>query len=128
MPRLIPIGHTTFSQGLFTSSTARCKLVLIAGYTIVVIFIWNKGLGAYWLLTAVANETALMPCGAGILKLPGSRHDGFIAGHTFGGELVAVAVIAQKSIILAGEGLVCQRTVTAETAEAVLVVVTVLVK
>lgn len=57
-----------------------------------------------------------------------TRHDGFIAGHTFGGELIAVAVIAQKSIILAGEGLICQRTVTAETAEAVLVVVTVLVK
>jgi len=38
----------------------------------VVIFIWDKGLGAYWLLTAVANETALMPCGAGVLKLPGS--------------------------------------------------------
>lgn len=37
-----------------------------------VIFIGDKGLGAYWLLTAVANETALMPCGASILKLPGS--------------------------------------------------------
>lgn len=72
MPRLIPIGHTTFSQGLFTSSTAWCELVLIAGYAIVVIFIWDEGLGAYWLLTAVANETALMPCGAGILELPGS--------------------------------------------------------
>ncbi len=57
-----------------------------------------------------------------------TRHDSFIAGHTFGGELVAVAVIAQKSIVLAGEGLVCQRMVTAETAEAVFVVVTVLVK
>lgn len=57
-----------------------------------------------------------------------TRHDGFIAGHTFGGELVAVAVVAQKSIVLAGEGLVGQRTVAAETAEAVFMVVTVLVK
>lgn len=128
VPRLVPVGYTAFSQSLFTSSTARRKLVLIAGYAVVVVFVWDKRLGANWLLTAVANETALMPCGAGILELPGARHDGFITGHTFGGELVAVAVVTQKSVVLAGEGLVCQRTVAAETAEAVLVIVTVFVK
>lgn len=57
-----------------------------------------------------------------------TRHDGFVAGHTFGRELVAVTVVTQKSVVLAGEGLVGQRAVAAETAEAVLVIVTVLVK
>lgn len=55
-------------------------------------------------------------------------HDDLVAGHTLGGELVAVAVVAEQSILLAGERLVRQRAVAAETAEAVLVVMPVLVE
>lgn len=55
-------------------------------------------------------------------------HDNLVAGHTLGGKLVTVAVVAQQGVLLAGERLVGQRAVTAETAEAVLVVVPVLVE
>lgn len=55
-------------------------------------------------------------------------HDCFVAGHTLGGELVAEAVAAHQCVVLAGEGVVGQRAVAAETAEAVLVVVSVLVE
>lgn len=55
-------------------------------------------------------------------------HDDLVAGDAFGGELVTVAVIAEQGLILAGEGLICQRAITAETAETVLVIVPVLVE
>lgn len=55
-------------------------------------------------------------------------HDDFVAGHALGGELVTVAVIAEQRLLLAGEGLIRQRAITAETAEAVLVIVPVLVE
>lgn len=55
-------------------------------------------------------------------------HDDLVAGDTFGGELVTVAVVAEQGLILAGEGLICQRAITAETAETVLVIMPVLVE
>lgn len=55
-------------------------------------------------------------------------HDDLVAGDTFGGELITVAVITEQGLILAGEGLICQRAITAETAETVLVIVAVLVE
>ena len=55
-------------------------------------------------------------------------HDHFVAGYTLGGELVTVAVVAEERFVLAGERLVCQRAIAAETAEAVLVIVSVLVE
>lgn len=76
----------------------------------------------------MADEAALVPCGAAILQLPRARHDDLVAGHTFRGELVAVAVVAQQGVVLTGEGLICQRAVTAETSEAVFVVVPVFIK
>lgn len=54
-------------------------------------------------------------------------HDRLLAGDALGGELAAVAVVAQQLLVLAGEGLVGQRAVAAEAAEAVLVVVAILV-
>jgi len=54
-------------------------------------------------------------------------HNCLLTGNALGGELIAVAVIAQQLLVLAGEGLVSQRAVTAEAAEAVLVVVAILV-
>lgn len=55
-------------------------------------------------------------------------HNDLVAGYTLGGELVTVAVVAEQRVVLAGEGLVCQRAITAETAEAVLVIMPVLIK
>lgn len=55
-------------------------------------------------------------------------HDDLVAGHALGGELIAVAVIAEQGVLLAGERLICQRAIAAETAEAVLVVMPVLVE
>lgn len=54
-------------------------------------------------------------------------HDRLLTGDALGGELAAVAVVAQQLLVLAGEGLVGQRAVAAEAAEAVLVVVAILV-
>lgn len=55
-------------------------------------------------------------------------HDDLVAGDALGRELVAVAVVAEQRVLLVGEGLVRQRAVAAETAEAVLMVVPVLVE
>ena len=55
-------------------------------------------------------------------------HHGFVAGHTLGGKLAAIAVTAHQRVVLAGEGLVSQRAVAAETAEAVIVVISVLIE
>lgn len=54
-------------------------------------------------------------------------HDGLLTSDTFGGELAAVAVVAQQLLALAGERLIGQRAVAAETTEAVLVVMAVLI-
>lgn len=57
-----------------------------------------------------------------------TRHDCLVAGRTLGGELVAVAVAAHERVSLAGKGLVGQRAVAAETAETVLMVMSVLIE
>lgn len=55
-------------------------------------------------------------------------HDDLVAGDTFGGEFVTVTVIAEQRLILAGEWLICQWAVAAETAEAVLVIMPVFIE
>lgn len=55
-------------------------------------------------------------------------HDRLVAGHALGGKLVAEAVAAHERIVLASERFVGQRAVAAETAKAVLVVMSVLVE
>ncbi len=54
--------------------------------------------------------------------------DCLVAGHALGGKLVAVAVAAHQSVFLAGEGLVCQGAVAAETAKTVRVVMPVFIE
>lgn len=108
MPRLVPIGHTTFSQGLFTACAAWCELVLVALHTVVFVLVRDEGLRANRLLTAVTDEAALVPGRACILQLSGAWHDDLVTGDTFGGELITVAVVAEQSIILAGERFVRQ--------------------
>lgn len=108
MPRLVPIGHSTFSQGLFTAGAARGKLVLVAGNAVMFVLVGDEGLGANGLFAAVTDKTALVPCGAAVLQLPRAWHDDLVTGDTFRGELVAVAVVAEQSIILTREGLISQ--------------------
>lgn len=55
-------------------------------------------------------------------------HDHLVAGGALGGKLGAVAVAAHQRVTLAGEGLVRQRAVAAETAETVCVVISVLIE
>lgn len=55
-------------------------------------------------------------------------HDDLVAGNTLRWELIAVAVIAEQGLILAGKGLICQRAIAAETAEAVLMIMPVFIK
>lgn len=55
-------------------------------------------------------------------------HDCLVAGRALGGKLIAVAVAAHQRVALAGEGLVRQRAVAAETAETVSVVMSALIE
>lgn len=74
------------------------------------------------------------PTVEGVFKYPNvllrtfTWHDDFVTGDAFGGELITVAVVAEQRLVLAGEGLICQRAITAEAAEAVLVIMSVLVE
>lgn len=100
VPRLVPIGHTAFSQGLetkqakgacsflcharsssvttlecdstdlFTACAPWSKLVLIAGHAVVLVLVRDEGLGADRLFAAVTDEAALVPCGACVLQFP----------------------------------------------------------
>lgn len=63
-----------------------------------------------------------------VLQWTFTWHDDLVAGYTFGGELITVAVVAEQGLVLAGEGLICQRAITAEAAETVLVIMPVLVE
>lgn len=54
---------------LFTACAAWSELVLVAGHTVVFVLVRDEGLGADWLLTAVADETALVPRGPTVLQL-----------------------------------------------------------
>lgn len=42
MPRLVPVGHPSFSQGLFTACAARGELVLVAGDAVVLVFVRDE--------------------------------------------------------------------------------------
>lgn len=50
-----------------------------------------------------------------------------MAGHTLGGELPAIAAVAEQLLPLAGERLIGQGAVATEAAEAALVVMAVLI-
>ena len=59
-----------FSTDLLAACAAWGKLVLVAGHTVVLVLVRDEGLGADGLLTAVADEAALVPRGAAVLQLP----------------------------------------------------------
>ena len=54
----------------FTSTALVGKLLLIALDTEVAIVFGDEGLGSYWLLAALAQETGLMPAIPFVLHLP----------------------------------------------------------
>lgn len=80
-----------------------------------------------WLLKNLSSRSSVNSVPEG-KKVVATWHDYLVAGGALGGELVAVAVAAHQSVALAGEGLVCQRAVAAETAKTVCVVMSVLVE
>lgn len=128
MPHFVLISHPSFSQSLFAVAAPRSKSPLVAWHTIVVVVVWDESLGTDRLLTAVAHKTVLVPRGAIVLQHPRSWHDCLVAGHTLGRKLAAVAAAAHQRVVLAGEGLVSQRALTAETPKAVLMVMSVLIE
>lgn len=128
MPHFVFVGHSSFGQSLLAEVAAGGEASFVTGHTVVVVVVGDKGLCSEGLLTTVAREAVLVPRGAVVLQHPGPWHHRLVAGHTFGGELVAVAVAADQTVVLTREGLVRQRPVTAETPETVLVVMSVLVK
>lgn len=95
VPGLVAVGNTTLGQSLFAVAAPGGKLALVARHTVVTALIWDEGLRTDGLLTHPAHKALLMPRTITILQLPRAWHDGLIAGHTLGGELIAVAVIAQ---------------------------------
>lgn len=57
---------------LLAVHTLHCKLLLIAGHTVVVVVLGDKALGANGLLAPLAGETGLMPTVPLVLHLPGA--------------------------------------------------------
>lgn len=128
VPHVVLVGHPSFSQSLFAVAALRSDSTLVARHTEVVVVVWDERLGTYRLVAAVTHKTVLVPRGTAVLQHPRAWHDSLVAGDTLGGVLAAVAVAAHQRILLAGEGLVCQRAVAAETAETVSMVVSVLIE
>lgn len=106
----------------------RSNPALVARHTVVVVLIWDERLCTDGLFTTMTHKTVLMPRGATIFQHPRPWHYCLVTGHALGGKFIAVAVATHKAVVLAGEGLICQRTIAAETSEAVLVVVSVLIE
>lgn len=50
----------------------RSNPALVARHTVVVVFVWDEGLGTDRLLAAVTRKTVLVPRGAGVLQHPRS--------------------------------------------------------
>ena len=65
-----------YCEGLVAHLLAVCasrgKPALVAGDAVVEVLVWDEGLGTDRLLTAVTQETVLMPGGSSVLKLPGA--------------------------------------------------------
>lgn len=57
---------------LLAVHTLHCKLLLIAGHTVVVVVLRDEALGANGLLAPLAGETGLMPTVPLVLHLPGA--------------------------------------------------------
>lgn len=108
MPRLLTVGHTSSSDGLFAMDTLHCKLLLVARHTEVMVVLRNETLGANWLLASLAGEASLMPAIPFVLHLSGAGHYGFLALMALGGILIGVALSAEQLLILGGEGFVHQ--------------------
>lgn len=127
VPRLIPVGHSSLGQRLLAAGAAGGKFALVAGDAVIFVLLRDEGACSNGLLAAAADEAVLMPGLPVVLQLPRAWHDHLLAGHALGGELPAVAAVAEQLLPLAGEGLIRQGAVAAEAAEAALVVVAVLV-
>lgn len=128
MPDVILVGDTSFGEGLFALAALRSEASFVTRHTVVVVFVGDEGLGSDRLLAAMTRETVLVPRGSIVLQHLGTWHHRLVAGNTLGGELVAVTVAANQAVVLTGEGFVGQRAIAAETTEAVLVVISVVVE
>lgn len=53
---------------LFAVAALRSDSALVARHTVVVVAVWDEGLGTYRLLAAVTHETVLVPRGAAVLQ------------------------------------------------------------
>lgn len=127
MPGLVSVGHPTSGDGLLAVHTMHGKLFLIAGHTVVLVFLRDEALGANRLLASLAGEAGLVPAVPLVLHLPGAWHDGFLAFVALRGVLIGVALSAKELLILGREGLVHQGALALKALETVLMPVSVLV-
>lgn len=127
MPGLISVRNTTLNQGLFAVGAAWGESSLITGHAVVLVLIWDEGLGADGLLTTTANKTLLMPHTASILQPLRAWHHSLPAGHTFRRKLIAVTAVTHQSIFLTGERLIGQRSTAARAAETLFMIMPVLI-
>lgn len=127
VPGLLLVGHSTCCDGLLTSTTLVGKLLLEARHTEVAGVFWDKGLGSYWLLAAVAQEAGLMPAVPLVFHFAGTWHYGFLAVVAFGGIIICMTFRAEQQIIFNSKGLFHQRAAALPTLKTLLMPVMIFV-
>lgn len=108
VPRLFSISDSSCSDWLLALDTLHSELLLIAGYTEILIIFGDETLRSNWLLAPMANEASLMPAISFIFHLASTWHDGFLAFITLGGVLIGVAFSAQKVLLFCSKRFVHQ--------------------
>lgn len=108
MPRLLSVSHSSCSNGLLALYALHSKLLLITGYTEVLIVFRDEALCSDWLLAPQADEAGLMPAAALIFHFPSPWHDRLLAFNAFRGVLIGVAFSAEQMLLLCSKGLVHQ--------------------
>lgn len=128
VPWLLLVRHPSCGDGLLTGAALIGELLFEACHTEVARVFGDEGLGADWLLAAVAQEAGLMPAVALIFHFTGAWHDGLLAGGALGGVVVGVTLSAQQQLVFGSKGFLHQRAAAFGTLKTLLVPVPVLVR
>lgn len=128
VPGLLLVRHPSCGDGLLAGGALVGKLLFEAWHAEVARVFGDEGLGADWLLAAVAQEAGLVPAVALIFHFARAWHDGLLAGGALGGVVVGVTLGAQQQLVFGSEGFFHQRAAALGALKALLVPVPVLVR
>lgn len=79
VPGLLSVSHTSCSNSLLALYTLHSKLLLITGYTEILIVFGDEALCSNWLLAPQTDEAGLMPAAALVFHFPSPWHDRLLA-------------------------------------------------